>query len=346
MRYLGHGVVWCKPALTLAVITMCQPVGLDAGNAWAQPSVRPDSRERPWFADTTPEQRQRARQVFLEGNKLINVPNFRAAAGRYREAIEIWKNPAFYYNLAIAQMNLLRPVEAYESIQQALRYGEPPLGADKHQRALDIKRTLEKEIAWIDVICNEKGAQVTLDGNDLFVAPKRQKLAVRPGPHQIVATLAGRIPETQQITATGGEVKTIELRLRFESQVVYRRRWSRWIPYAVIAGSTLFFGGAAYLDRSSSQRFARFDKRFAEACEPTGGCREGQFQPILGNAELRQNGARVLYAIGSAIAVSGIALLYLNRERPFEIGGEHADPVAIGPYLSRDGAGMNAAFRF
>ena len=354
MSYPVHGVMVRRPfsilvwrvALASGFLLGVSIAAADTSTAWAQSDGEAAARERPWFADTTPAQRQRAREVFLEGNKLINVPNFRAAADKYQEAIAIWKNPAFYYNLAIAQVNLLRPVEAYESIQKALRFGEGPLGADKHRRALEVKKTLESELAWLDVVCDEPGAQVTLDGNALFVAPDRQRVVVRPGTHQLVATLAGRVPETRPITVASGEVAEIQVQLRLEKQVVHRRRWPIWFPAAVTAGSALFFGGAAYLDRSSTQRFLEFDASFDEACAATQGCRDGEFEATLNSAERRQNGARALYAVGSTVVVAGVVLFYLNREIAYEVGGESADRISIGPFVSRDGAGMSAVFRF
>ncbi|MCG8420339.1 MAG: hypothetical protein MJE77_20595 [Proteobacteria bacterium] len=343
-RRLGVGY---RRVLTLWLACVGLVGGPATGSAPAQPGGGElAGHDRPWFVGTSETQRERARQVFLEGNRLINVPNFRAAADKYKEAIAIWENPAFHYNLAIAQVNLLRPVQAYKSIERALRHGALPLGRGKHQRALDIKKTLERELAWIDVICAEAGARVALDGDDLFIAPGQERVLVRPGRYQLVATLDGRVPETRQITVRGGEEAQVELRLRFENKVVHRRRWPQWIPYAVAAGGALVAAGAGYLDHTSSQRFVEFERRFNQECEMNSGCRDGEYQSVLDSAERRQTGARVLYALGGVMFTTGVVLLFFNQKRAFEIRGERTQSVDVRPYVSREGAGMNAAFRF
>ncbi len=50
--------------------------------------------------------------MFLEGNRLFKIPLFAQAVEKYTEAIGKWRHPAFYFNLALAQLNLGQDVEA------------------------------------------------------------------------------------------------------------------------------------------------------------------------------------------------------------------------------------------
>ena len=128
--------------------------------------------------------------------------------------------------------------------------------------------------------------------------------------------------------------------------MVHRRRWPQWIPYAVAAGGALVAAGAGYLDHTSSQRFVEFERRFNQESEMNSGCRDGEYQSVRDSAERRQTGARVLYALGGVMFTTGVVLLFFNQKRAFEIRGERTQSVDVRPYVSREGAGMNAAFRF
>ena len=75
----------------------------------------------PWNRSVPVSDREAARDLFLEGNRLFKIPLFTKAAEKYVAAIEKWKHPAFYFNLALAQLNLGQEVEAHENLKQARR---------------------------------------------------------------------------------------------------------------------------------------------------------------------------------------------------------------------------------
>src|ERR1700733_7519084 len=44
-----------------------------------------------------------------------------------RDALKHWDHPAIHYNLALAQMELAQPIEAYDNLTTAIKYGDAPL---------------------------------------------------------------------------------------------------------------------------------------------------------------------------------------------------------------------------
>lgn len=335
---VGLAVVVC-PIDTMAEEEPGDPVGdaeLVGDDSW------------PWFQGTTEEERQRAREVFLEGNQLIAIPAYARAAEKYQEAIEIWDNPAFHYNLAIAQINLLQPTEAYGSLKQAVRHGPEPLGDDKHQQALEYMASLEAQLARVRITCDQPQVLVLLDGKPLFVGPGNYVGFVQPGGHQLVARKEGYNTDSRELVASPGEELAIDLRLTKPDQVLTVRKWAAWKPWAVVAGGVVLLGGAAYFDVQSSRGFDDFDADFSMRC-PTG-CPDSQVPdvvPRLEEAELQQKISLTTYAIGGAVLATGAILLYINRERIVRLAGDSdAKSISLIPTVSHQAALVDVHLRF
>jgi hypothetical protein len=110
--------------------------------------------------------RREARTLFLEGNRLFWIPLFARAAEHYSAALRKWKHPAFYFNLALAELNLGQQVEAREHFAQAVQHGAEPLGTERFQEAMKQRADLERQLGQIAISCSTAGAEVTLDGED------------------------------------------------------------------------------------------------------------------------------------------------------------------------------------
>jgi hypothetical protein len=299
------------------------------------------------------ETQEAAREIFLQGNVLIKDTLFAKAATKYREAIAMWQHPAFYFNLAIAQLALDQPIEAHHSLEQALRYGEAPLGARRYRQARIHLQRLDRELALIEVVCDEPGATVTLDGKLLFEAPGRHEGHVRPGGHQLVAHKAGYLTETRQLVLSPGQRTAVAIELKtFEHARESSRRWAAWKPWAVAGASTVFVAGAAYFDRRASRGFDGFGRAFSQRCPD--GCDQGQvpaaWSAELERAESDRGVAAAGYVTGGLVLATGAILVYLNRERVIRVAAEEdADTratITITPVLVPRGAGIGAGLHF
>jgi tetratricopeptide (TPR) repeat protein len=297
------------------------------------PAVRAQSNEvldtlkaedRPW-AEGVPETTQAgAREVFAEANRMMKDGLFARAAAAYKETLALWEHAAAYYNLGLAQVSLDQPIEAYESFDKAMRFGPVPLqGQEKYEQAQRYREMLEKQLARIEIVCEEEGAAVTLNGRHVFTGPGRHEGMVRPGGHQIVASKVGRIPATEQAVLSPGEQRRYDLILAVPESVETERRWAAWKPWAVVGAGVVVMGGAAHFDNYSSENFDRFDSEFDTLCR--NGCTEAEvpqaLQDSLARADREQRLAQVSYAIGGAALITGVALVYLNRERLVRRGG-------------------------
>src|SRR3954466_15049354 len=125
-------------ALGVPVRALAQPAsapGFTAGLAGLDAPNIAGSDDMPWNRGVAVATRSQAREVFLEGNRLFKIPLFSQAVEKYGEALDKWKHPAFYFNLAIAELNLGQYLEARDHLVRAMAYGADPLRADRFDEA-------------------------------------------------------------------------------------------------------------------------------------------------------------------------------------------------------------------
>jgi hypothetical protein len=319
-----------------------------------EPRVRDDVTDPsrlPWARGIPREKRQRAYELFLEGNNVIKDGFFGKAADKYKEALALWDHPAFHYNLGIAQMNLDQLIEAYDRFLAARKHGPRPITAAKYRQAQRYLDMLRKQLGEIEVICNEPGAEVAVDGKPLFAGPGRQRVMVRPGGHRVEASKRRFMPGVEQVVINPGDSKRVTVTPQIPEHLVTVRRWPEWIPLAVAGAGAVTLAGAGVMDWHSTRLFDRFDRDFDMLCRMSSGCRESQVPPALqeqlDRAHLWQWGARATYVIGGLTITTSAVMLYLNRERLVsERRLDDTGAMSLLPMLTPDGAGVSAALRF
>lgn len=314
--------------------------------AWAQEASVQDTGDKPWNEGVSLAQRQAARELFLEGNRLLDVPLFARAAEKYAEALVLWEHPAFHYNLAIAQLNLVQPIEAYESLQKAMQHGAGPLGEREHRQAQDYLERLAQQLGRIAVACDEAGAEVTLDGRLLFTGPGRYEGVVLPGGHQLVASKQGHIPEARQVVLSPGDDAEIALVLHVPDRIETERYLPAWAPWATMGASAALLSVGGYLDWHSSRALDTFDTKFDEHCRR--GCTAMEVPELAGElrrAETEKRTALGLYVGGSLVLVGSAVLVYANRERVIR-SKVRGDSISVIPVAGPHGAGIAAWGRF
>lgn len=338
----GHAPLRAQPADAPAPA----PVSRAPAPADDAPTAADDA---PWNEGVSLEERRAARELFLEGNRLFRVPLFARAAEQYAAALARWKHPAFYFNLALAQINLGRELEAHESLQHALRYGEAPLGAPQLREAQRQLQEIRRRIGQIRVTCETPGAEVALDGVTLFIGPGSYEGWVAAKAHELTAKKAGYLSEARRVTVAAGERQQIELRLITLIQATDRsRRWAAWKPWAVAAAGGAIAAAGGVMHVLSARSFDAYDARFAQLdcaamLDPARpGCTEDEIGParsaLLERAERRQAMAIAGYVVGGSLLAAGVVLSYMNRPRATERAPEGR--ITVAPAVSADLVGV------
>lgn len=310
-----------------------------AGAAAAQKAAEP---ERPWARGVSPDRQKRALELFRDGNAALKESLFVKAAQIYRQALDLWDHPAIHYNLGLALVNLDQPVETYEHLEAALKYGAAPLDSDKFEQAQRYKALIEKQVARADVRCDLDGAEVRFDGKPIFTAPGRWQGLVRAGPHTVVATREGYLPFEQSATLVGGDAKIFDVALlRAEDLTEYRRLWPAWIPWAVVAGGAVVTGASVGLHLSARSGYQAYDEGIQGCLDPvTGGCVPAlELSQRKSSADALQGVAIAGYAVGGAALVAGAVLVYVNRLQPYQKSVDVQPSVTLVPSFGPAGAG-------
>jgi hypothetical protein len=300
----------------------------------------------PWNRGVPAEVREAARAVFLEGNRLFNIPLFAQAIEKYLEALATWKHPAFYFNLALAQLNVGQDVEAHDSLEQAMKYGAAPLGDNELQEARKQLVEIERRLGRLRISCPTPDAEVTLDGVTLFTGPGNREVWVRAKAHEITAKRPAYITQVKRVTVSAGALQAVELPLR---KLLEDRPWSAWKPWAVVGTGAVIAAAGGVLHALSRRDFRTYDSGFPNLSCAAMGCTEQEIDEErpglsakLRRAQLEQKLAVGGYIAGGAALVAGVVLVYLNRPRLAEQegAGPRGPGMALAPVVSSDSLGV------
>jgi hypothetical protein len=288
--------------------------------------------------------REAARAVFLEGNRLFKIPLFSQAVEKYTEALDKWKHPAFYFNLAIAEINLSQYLEAREHLERAMQYGPEPLRADRFQEARNQLVEVQRHLGRIHVACPTQDAEITLDGATLFTGPGEREVWVAPRAHEVAAKKSDYGTLAKRVNVAAGARETISLSPR---KLVEDRPWATWKPWAVFGAGVAIVGASGVVHALSARGFSNYDAGFVTLDCAATGCTEAQIDqknpklgPQLHRARLQQEIAVGGYLVGAAVIATGVALVVHNR--PHLLEREDANPgrVAVAPLVSPDMLGV------
>jgi hypothetical protein len=304
-----------------------------------------DESGRPWAAGVSRERQANALRIFKEGNTLFEESQHAAALGKYRQAVALWDHPAIRYNMAVALIHLDQPLEAFHELERALKFGAAPLGSESWAQALTYKKLLLGQLAELKIVCDEKGAEVSLDGERLFEAPGQETRLVRPGAHQVVAAKAGFLTASVPLLLIPGRNPVEVLKLTPIGSLTTRRRWPVWQPWTVAAAGV---AGAALLGipliLSAKSNYDSYDSNVARLCTQMI-CHTsdlpGNVRDLKSKGDAEYGASIAGFVIGGAVAASGIVLVILNQPRVVEKA-----KVSFAPLLAPGTAGASVGVRF
>lgn len=342
---LSLGVAHAQPAPAPAPAPAPQPKPPTTDEK-AGESLENGGDARPWANGVSAAQQQAALGKFREGNNQLNSGFFADAAKFYREALKDWDHPAIHYNLALAQMNVDQPIEAYENFQKAIVYGDAPLEKDKLEHAREYMLLLDKQIANIEVSCDKPGAKVSVDGKEVFIAPGTFKARVRIGRHTFVADKTGYQTRITAPFIGPGEHFRIELKLYTAEELTrYNRRWdATWMPYAVIGGGVAMGIVGVGLELAAGSSYNDYDKRVSACSMQNAGCpTTAELTDIRKSGDTKRTLGYVSYGIAGGAIAAGVLLAILNRPQPYQIRPEDLQEgqpqVSITPVVTPQMAG-------
>lgn len=151
-----------------------------------------------------------ARELFKQGNQLLEQARYADALDRFTAAYAAWQNPKIQLNIATTLRTLGRHADALRAYRTYLAGAEP---AGKRRAEVEaIIAGLEARVGYVSLTVGPDVERVTLDGNELAreALGSSDALALDPGGHVLVAETA-RGPEVVTFEVVAGARETIVL---------------------------------------------------------------------------------------------------------------------------------------
>jgi hypothetical protein len=273
----------------------------------------------------------------------------REALASYEDALSHWEHPQIRLYLARVQQKLGRPLDAYENLRQAIRWGPGALAPHEEEDAARMTRALlGTELAAIVVRCDEPGAEVSLDGKPWFVGPGVERTLVRPGEHVVRAAKPAHVPVLERVTVVAGTQAALALALGQDARPA-RRRWSVWTPWTMVAGGAVAGLVGAGLRSESRIHFERAEQDLQNRCGDDPQCL-GSRSSLHDRARWEERLALGAFAAGGALAASGLVMAWLNRprshDRAADDGSGGGTDIEIMPMVGDGATGVSARFSF
>lgn len=294
--------------------------------------------EQPWETGIPKDKRDKANAAFAEANQLFAQQAHQPALEKYQEAVKEWDHPLIRFNMAVTLIRLDRILEAAESIDAALRFGQAPFTQEHYQQALDYQKLVTGQVGYVEASCDQAGVEIQLDGKPWFQCPGSKKQRVLAGAHAVSGQKTEFATEQRKLQVVGGQTASAKLELRsFDSVVKYEYPSPRWLPWTVTGtGVAVALGGLGFWFAGRNQ-MDKFEADFAMMC-PTGCRADLSDQPLLADAkdsaQLKGTIAVSMMIAGGAITVGGVVWAIMNRPK-------RVLPVEVSP---TDG-GMTASIR-
>lgn len=151
-----------------------------------------------------------ARELFKQGNRLIEQARYVDALDKFEAAYSAWQNPKIQLNIATTLRTLGRHAEALRTYREYLGSGAP--SGERRAEVEAIIAGLEARVAHLTLALGPEVQRVTLDGRELSLdrLDATAALAVDPGRHALLAeTAAG--PQLTTFDLGAGERQRIAL---------------------------------------------------------------------------------------------------------------------------------------
>ncbi|HEX3763917.1 MAG TPA: hypothetical protein VHW23_34715 [Kofleriaceae bacterium] len=310
------------------------------------PVAHADSKSpTPWSKGVSETAQKRALLLFQDGNALLEQEKYTEAVAKYEQALDAWDNPNIHFNMAICLINMRQPLVAWDHLQQALRFGDAPLGKRLYAEATRYVAVLESSLAELTVRSKQPGIKVMVDGALALDGPGEHSMKLLAGKHQLVASRPGYTTSSRALDLPAGQPDVEQIALELEKVKVqrdnYERRWSWWVPWSVEGGAAALALVATGVYVSASNQMASYDQALQQRCPM--GCSDATIPSALksqASRARRNSGVAIGMWVGAgAVAITGGVMAVMNR--PIRVERHEVMPSLA---ISRDYVGAAISF--
>jgi hypothetical protein len=287
----------------------------------------------------TPESKAKAQSLLKEGAKLYERGALAAALEKFNEAYEEYQSPKLLFNIGQACRDLGRPAEAMNAFERfvADATDAPP---DMTAEAKKSMAELETKLGKLRIQCSTLGAEISLDGKPVGLAPITDLIWAVPGSHQVTARHPDMAPAIEDVEVNASWVHTVVIsmmplpkavaeaparakpapavelkaakRMSADEAPPEREGWRGRTWTWVAAGSAVVFAGSAALfGIAMESKYDSLNSSCGSASASYPGCSQDQIDAVL----LRRNLANVSWGLAAAAAATAGVLFFVEGRR-------------------------------
>jgi hypothetical protein len=160
-----------------------------------------------------PQAKAQAQELLSQGSKLYHQGDLVGALEKFEAAYVAFPSPKLMFNIGQTNRDLGRPVEAREAFQRFLAEA-PDASSETIADARKYVAELQSKLGRIQIGCETVGAEVSVDGKRVGLAPLLDPIWAIPGHHQVTAKYANAAPAIEDVDVTAGSVSAVAMRLR------------------------------------------------------------------------------------------------------------------------------------
>ena len=296
-------------------------------------------------AQASVDAKSRAQALLREGTQLYEQGGYADALTKFEQAYALYPSPKLLFNMAKTARALGRPVDAIEAFERFLAEATdvPPEMVESAKRSV---AELSLNVGSLMIDCGTAGAEISVDGKRIGLAPIMKLLRVVPGNHQVTATHPSALPAVENVVVAAGTAQTVAVRLRplapsavvapslppavsapaaaYDVQAArpattpvaagngwwLGRKWT-WVA----AGSTVaFVTGAIIAGLAMESKFDELSGKCPSDVQAAPPCTSGDFNSL----DARKNTANALWGLTAAAAVT-TGVLFFVEGRPVTV---------------------------
>jgi hypothetical protein len=271
-----------------------------------------------------PQAKAQAQELLSQGTKLYQQGDVAGALEKFNAAYAAYASPKLMFNIAQANRDLSRHVEALEAFERFLvgaADASPEAVADARQSVAQLQRKLGR----IQIDCDTTGAEVSVDGKSVGLIPLPDPIWATPGRHQVTAKQASTTPAIEDVDVSVGSLSTVTIRMLPLTVPVAApglnvqtapppsntdQGWwlgRKWIWVA--AGSTVLLAAGAITAGVLMQ--SKFDS-LRSSCGAGNLTRPGCPQSDIDSVSSRETAANVFWGLTAAAAVTTGVLFFVE----------------------------------
>jgi tetratricopeptide (TPR) repeat protein len=278
-----------------------------------------------------PPDKVKAQGLISEGAILYEKGDYTSALDQFQAAYAAYPSARIWFNIGQTNRDLGRPVEALEAFQKFLD-GVPDASPEDKADAQSSMADLQKRLGQLTIVCDAKGAEISVDGKPMGTAPLAKPVWAIPGLHQVLALQKDAAPAVESVKVNEGANTTVVLK---SGQVAtpatpappvevatpsptpesgngwwLGRKWT-WVA----AGSTVLLAGAAAgIGLSVNSRYDELRNGCGSRSTSWPGCTNSEVDSL----RTRKNIANVLWGLaGAAVVTTGV--LFFIEGRPMTL---------------------------